>query len=116
MSIPQISPLEAKDILDKNSEATYVDVRSTQEFKEGHPVGAIHIALLDFQNGQMAPNPKFTQDFEAKFPKNKKLIIGCQAGGRSQRACEMLQSLGYQDVSNVSGGYGAWEQYGLPTE
>lgn len=116
MSIPQISPLEAKDILDHNPEATYVDVRSTQEFQEGHPVKAIHIPLLDFQNGQMSPNPHFTQDFEAKFPKNKKLIIGCQAGGRSQRACELLQSLGYQDVSNVSGGYGAWEHYGLPTE
>lgn len=116
MSIPQISPLEAKNILDQNADATYVDVRSTQEFQEGHPVGAVHLALLDFQNGQMAPNPKFTQDFETKFPKNKKLIIGCQAGGRSQRACELLQSLGYQDVSNVSGGYGAWEHYGLPVE
>ena len=51
-------------------------------------------------------------------------MIGCQMGGRSQNAAEILAGAGYGDVANVLGGYGGaphmghagWVQAGLPVE
>ncbi len=60
------------------------------------------------------------------FPKDKTLVVGCMAGGRSQRACEMLEDAGYADLTNVVGGFGGqrdasgtvvvpgWSDAGLP--
>src|SRR6476659_5809198 len=86
--------------------ATYLDVRSVPEFEQGHPAGAFNIPLLHFdpQTGQMRPNPEFLSVVKANFPPEASLVIGCKMGGRSQQACEVLSSAGFQDVTNVLGG------------
>jgi rhodanese-related sulfurtransferase len=61
---------------------------------------------------------------KANFAAEARLVIGCQMGGRSQQACEILSSAGFQDVTNVLGGWGGapqmghtgWVQAGLPVE
>jgi rhodanese-related sulfurtransferase len=108
------------------SGATYVDVRSVPEFQQGHPEGAFNIPLLhlDPQTRQMRPNPEFVSVVKGNFPLDATLVIGCQMGGRSQQACEVLANAGFQDVANVLGGYGGapqmghqgWVQAGLPVE
>ena len=108
------------------SGATYVDVRSVPEFQQGHPEGAFNIPLLhlDPQTRQMRPNPEFVTVVKGNFPLDATLVIGCQMGGRSQQACEILSNAGFQDVANVLGGYGGapqmghlgWVQAGLPVE
>ena len=110
---------------------TYVDVRSVPEFEAGHPAGAVNIPLLhrDARTGQMMPNPEFVPVMQASFPPDAKLLIGCQVGGRSANAAQLLDSVGFRDVSNVLGGYGGardpmtgaardegWTQAGLPVE
>lgn len=122
MPIEQISPQQAKEILDQNPQSLYVDVRSVKEFVQGHAAGAINIPLLDFNEefGQMMPNSDFLKVFEANVPKDKILIVGCQAGGRSQKACEQLEMKGYTTLHNIVGGFGGvpqapgWKQLGLP--
>ncbi len=106
--------------------ATYIDVRSVPEFQQGHPEGAFNVPLLhaDPATRQMRPNPEFLAVVRANFPADAKLMIGCQMGGRSQQAAEILASAGYKDVANVLGGYGGapqmghtgWVQAGLPVE
>ncbi len=122
MPIPQITPDEAKKILDENQQALYVDVRSIPEFAKGHAAGAINIPLMHYDtgSGQMSPNQDFPKVVEAILPKDKRLVVGCQMGGRSQRACELMQRIGYTDLSNIRGGFGGspdqpgWSQLGLP--
>src|SRR5262245_32240932 len=128
MTIQQITPDKAKEILDQDSQTLYVDVRSIPEFERGHPVGAINIPLLhlDEESHQMVPNPDFAKVAEAVLPREKKLLVGCMAGGRSQKACELLQQKGYSNLSNIMGGYGGgrnpmtgepvpgWSQLNLP--
>ncbi len=108
----------------------YVDVRSTREFDQGHPAGAVNIPLLepDPATGMMQPNPDFIRVMQATFPPETRLLIGCQAGGRSLRAAQMLETFGFDDVTNVRGGYGGardpmgrvvdpgWVESSLPTE
>jgi rhodanese-related sulfurtransferase len=125
----QISVTEAHELMQQGR--TYVDVRSTAEFERSHPAGALNVPLLDLDEstGQMQANPDFVRVMQATFPADAKLLIGCQVGGRSQRAAQMLESFGFQDVSNVRGGFGGardpmsgrsvdpgWIESGLPVE
>ena len=106
--------------------ATYLDVRSIPEFQQGHPEGAFNVPLLhlDAQTGQMRPNPEFLAVVKANFPQNAAMVVGCKMGGRSQQACELLSTAGFEDVTNVLGGWGGapqmghtgWLQAGLPVE
>src|SRR5258708_13297156 len=108
------------------SGATYVDVRSIPEFQQGHPAGAFNIPLLhvDPQTRQMRPNPEFLAVVKANFSMETPMVIGCQMGGRSQQACEILSGAGFQDVTHLLAGYGrapqmghtGWVQAGLPVE
>ena len=98
--------------------ATYVDVRSTGEFEAGHPEGAVNVPLLEpDERGQMTQNPDFLRVMKAVFPAGARLLIGCQAGMRSLKAAQMLETFGFTDVTNVRGGYGgARDQSGATLE
>jgi rhodanese-related sulfurtransferase len=123
-----VTVTEAHDLQSQGH--VYVDVRSTREFAMGHPKGAVNVPLLeaDPATGQMTPNPDFARVMQATFAPDTRLLIGCQAGGRSVRAAQMLEAFGYGDVSNVLGGFGGgrnpmgrgidqgWMDAGLPVE
>jgi len=129
MDIPQTTPPDAYDVLRQDPNAVYLDVRTTPEFEAGHPAGARHVPVLFFAaGGAPRPNPDFVAAVEALVPRTAKLLVGCQAGGRSQRACELLAAAGFADVTNVQGGFGGardqtgrviipgWRDAGLPVE
>ncbi len=109
----------------------YVDVRSVPEFEKGHPAGARNVPLLHFveSTGRMHPNPDFLTVMQANFSPDTALLVGCQMGGRSAQAGQALVAAGYQDVTNVAGGFGGardrmtghvvaegWADAGLPVE
>jgi rhodanese-related sulfurtransferase len=121
--ISQTTPEEAAKALEKNPDAVYLDVRSEAEFQAGHPKGAYNVPVVFFDAARRpVPNDDFARVVQAVFPAAKKLLVGCQSGVRSQRAAEILQSLGYQEVNNVQGGFGGaagvrgWKDSGLPVE
>jgi rhodanese-related sulfurtransferase len=126
MAIKQVDSPQAHQILNENPDAVYLDVRTEPEFAQGHPAGAINIPVVFIKGpGQMEPNPDFLAVAGKSLPKEKKLVVGCLAGGRSQRACEMLEQAGYADLANVRGGFGGardaagqtvtgWRDAGLP--
>jgi len=128
MPVRHVSVTEAHELQQQG--AVYVDVRSTREFAQGHPSGAVNVPLLepDEQTGQMTPNPDFVRVVRANFAPDAKLLIGCQMGGRSMRAAQMLDAFSFADVANVRGGFGGahdpngrmieagWEESGLPVD
>ncbi|HTY56036.1 MAG TPA: rhodanese-like domain-containing protein [Candidatus Binataceae bacterium] len=127
MAIKQIEPPEAHEILSKDSEAVYLDVRTEGEFAQGHADGAINIPVIFIKGpGQSEENSDFVAIAQKLLPQNKKLVVGCASGGRSQHACEILAQVGYTDLSNIRGGFmGArdpsgrvvvkgWRDAGLP--
>jgi rhodanese-related sulfurtransferase len=127
MPIKQVEPPQAHEILRTNPEAIYLDVRTEEEFAQGHPAGAINIPVVFLKPGAAPqPNDSFLAVAEKVLPPDKKLIVGCMAGGRSQRACEILEQAGYSDLTNVRGGFGGardasgatvvvgWRDAGLP--
>jgi rhodanese-related sulfurtransferase len=126
MAIKQVEPSEAHKVLSENPEAIYLDVRTEEEFAKGHPAGAINIPVVFLLPGRPQPNPDFVAVVKKVLTPNRKLVVGCLAGGRSQRACELLEDEGYTDLTNVLGGFGGqrdasgqiivkgWHDAGLP--
>jgi len=127
MTIKEITPQQAHELLTANPGAVYIDVRTEREFADGHPAGAVNIpvAFPDPARGMMM-NTDFVKVVEAHFGRDKQIIVGCQAGPRSNAAAGLLQQAGYQDVANVVGGFGGmrdqrgnviapgWAASGLP--
>src|SRR5262245_38972200 len=127
MATKEITPQRAHDILTKDPSVVYIDVRTEREFANGHPLGAVNIpvAFPDPARGMMA-NLDFVKVVEANFPREKRIIVGCQAGPRSTAAAGLLQQAGSQEGSNVTGGFGGlrdqmgnviapgWANSGLP--
>lgn len=126
MAIKQVEPSAAHQLLTANADAIYLDVRTEDEFALGHPAGAINIPVMFMIPGRPQPNGDFLAVAEKVLPKDRKLVVGCLAGGRSQRACEILEEAGYTDLTNVRGGFGGqrdasgqmvvkgWRDAGLP--
>jgi rhodanese-related sulfurtransferase len=98
----------------------YVDVRSEQEFVQGHPEGAVNVPVFFAAPGGMEPNPGFVDAIRKLFPVETPLLMGCRSGQRSARACELLLTAGYTKLANVAGGFhgssftAGWQSSGLP--
>lgn len=95
---------------------TYVDVRTAEEHAAGHVPGAVCVAVMNKGAGGMAPNPNFISEMTKKFPKDAKLVVGCQAGKRSLVAVQQLEAAGYTNLSNLAGGYASWVSANMPVE
>jgi rhodanese-related sulfurtransferase len=130
MSVKQISAPEVHAAMTGSGTVTYVDVRTPKEFESGHPPKAINIPVV-FPNPatrRMEPNPDFMDVIRAHVPVDRRVIVGCQMGGRSQLAAELLVQAGYSDVANMQGGFGGardpvgqivvsgWIQHEFPVE
>ena len=127
MVVKDITPQQAHDALSADKSVVYIDVRTAQEFANGHPAGAVNIpvAFADPARG-MVLNPDFVSVVERNFAKDKKIIVGCQSGARSARAAGILLDAGYGDIANLLGGFGGmrdqmgktiapgWSASGLP--
>lgn len=122
MSYRNVSPTEAKELLAGDAGAIYIDVRSIPEYESGHPAGAFNIPILHRHAVGMVPNPDFVRVVQAHFAADAKLLVGCQSGARSMRACEALATAGFVDVANVTAGFGGsrtergWQALGFPVE
>ncbi|MFD2612871.1 rhodanese-like domain-containing protein [Paenibacillus gansuensis] len=92
-----ISPEQLKLRLDQGEPLNIIDVREDEEVAAGMIPGAKHIPL-----GQL---PERYDEIE----KTPELFIMCRSGGRSSRACEYLSSLGFEGVTNITGGMLSWE-------
>jgi rhodanese-related sulfurtransferase len=131
MDIPQTTPPEAFDTLQKHPDArlprrAYRRASSRPAIRTG--ARNIPVLLLDPATREPRENADFVAVVERELPRTTKLVVGCQAGGRSQRACELLAQAGWTDVTNVHGGFGGardrlgrvvvpgWRDAGLPVE
>lgn len=100
-----ISPEEASELLqDPPPGLVVLDVRTAGEFEAGHLEGAIQ---LDFH----------ADDFEARvgaLDRHVPYLLYCQSGGRSASTLATMRGLGFRQVYEIDGGYGAWTAAGLP--
>ena len=75
-----------------------VDVRTPEEYQAGHLNNALNINWFDTD---------FMKQMEA-VSREKTVYVYCKKGGRSAKAAQLLDSLGYKSVVNLEGGYDAF--------
>lgn len=102
--VKTVTPEEAAALLAEGY--VYVDVRSEPEFEAGHVPGALNVPLNHRGPNGMTPNPDFLAVMQQAFASDEKLVIGCQAGGRSRKAAEQLAKAGFQNLVDMSAGWG----------
>ncbi len=98
-----LSPEEAKARLDANEAAILLDVRTQEEFDEGHIPGAVCL-----------PNELITADMPVAFDKDAEILVYCRSGRRSAEAAKKLADMGYINVADF-GGILDWP-YGTTTD
>ena len=104
--IEQVAQVDVRGLQSsmRDDDLQIVDVRSPDEWSDGHLPGALHIPL--------AALPARLDEIDASKP----VVLHCRGGGRSSIASSFLLARGISNVSNLQGGYDAWVAEGLPTE
>ena len=87
------------------AELVILDVRTPEEFAEGHIEGAV---MIDFYREDFA-------DQLAGLDPDVPYLVYCRSGNRSGQTAAILEELGFSDVADVDGGINAWTGLGLPT-
>ena len=90
----------------EDSSVVLLDVRTANEFAEGHIEGAINI-----DQGQS----DFMEKAKAALPTDKKIAVYCRSGRRSANAAGKLAAEGYRCV-NLKGGIVAWKEADKPVK
>ena len=106
-SIPAISAAEFADRIQTGSPPVVLDVRTSEEFAQGHIPGAININHGELPN-RMAELPD---------AKSEEIVVYDDAGrGAARLAEETLHGNGYSNVLILTGHWQQWQAAGLPTE
>ena len=87
-----------------NSNVQLLDVRTAEEFAEGHLADALNIDVKQ---------SSFLAEATAQLDKQRPVAVYCRSGRRSANAANMLTEQGYK-VVNLSGGIIAWKDAGRP--
>lgn len=89
----QITPKQAKELMDSEKDYVIIDARTESEFSEGHIQGAILI-----------PEYEIAERAEKELPdKDALILVYCRSGRRSKIASEELVKLGYKNVKEFGG-------------
>ena len=99
----EISPEKAAKMM-KQKNVVVLDVRTEDEFVQGHIKGAHNHDVLE---------DSFIKDVSS-MKKNKTYIVYCLSGARSARAVQQMKDAGFTKVYNVTGGVRSWVDKGMP--
>lgn len=102
-SVPQITSQDLIERIARN-EAAVIDVRGHAEWAAGHLPTVPNIPL------------GYLTDRLDEVPRDKPVVVHCQAGSRSAIAASVLRAGGLMNVLNLTGGFAAWQNAGHPIE
>lgn len=92
MGYQQISPQEAKEIMDTEENVIILDVRTQEEYNSGH-----------IKNAVCLPNEEILGEPEILPDKTQQILVYCRSGNRSKQAAGKLADMGYEKVLEFGG-------------
>ena len=108
-----VSSEEFAQIIGDTATVQLLDVRTKEEYEEGHIADAL---LVDFYsyNFEEQATAKLSKEFRLRLSEAKKAVaVYCRSGRRSASAAQKLVKLGYE-VINLDGGILAWQRAKMP--
>ncbi|MCH3963662.1 MAG: rhodanese-like domain-containing protein [Clostridium sp.] len=94
-SFKEISGHRLKKLLDRKYNFLLIDVRTPEEYSEGHIPGSKNIPLQEFEN--------IIKKMDINF--NTDIVVYCRSGIRASNACDILNKLGFKSIYNFGGIY-----------
>ena len=99
---PTVTPDEFEQVI-AEPDVQLIDVRTPDEYEQGHVVGAMNI---DWESDT------FADDAEQMLDKSKTVAVYCRSGRRSHEAGNKLYKMGYTHIVELQGGFEAWKAAG----
>lgn len=103
-TVPQISVADLRALIESGQEIQLVDVRRPAEYASGHVPGAVSRPLDGLAQSVSDLDP------------SKRTYVICEGGYRSSIGTSLLEARGFGDVTNVTGGTGAWRKASFELE
>lgn len=104
----KVAPITQEQLLERQArqpkQLVVLDVRTPQEFAEGHVPGAVNV-----------PHDQIASRL-AEVPKDKDVVLYCRSGRRAGMAADVLAANGYTRLSHLEGDMLAWQEKGRPVE
>ncbi|MBA2594997.1 MAG: MBL fold metallo-hydrolase [Chloroflexota bacterium] len=101
---PEVTEIGLDALEGRTPDALLIDVREPAEYAWGHVPGAMSLPQADLA------------DRLEELPRDRPLLVICQAGARSLRAVQFLKQVGFAHVASVAGGTAAWAEAGKPLD
>lgn len=93
----QLSPQELKNWIENKKDFLLLDIREDWE-RELYNIGGLHIPMGDLLSKQ------------GDIPKDTDVVLYCEKGIRSTIAIQRMETLGFHNLYNLSGGMKAWKE------
>ena len=100
-----VNTLQATQMINRQ-DALMLDVREQAEYAQSHILNSRGLPLSQIE-ARVGDIEKY---------KDKAVIVYCATGNRSSAAAAALRKRGFNQVFNLSGGFAAWQQAGLPVQ
>ena len=110
-----ISPQEAQQRVQQDSNAMVVDVREPTDLQPlGVIPGSVNVPLgvLPLRADQELPEQLRDQRLQDR---ERQVITTCGGGGQAALAAKLLKDMGFTNVAMIDGGTSGWKNAGLPT-
>ncbi len=105
-AIRDIDVQEAASLLKQDATVVVLDIRTPQEFQQGHIADAENI---DFRS------PEFRKKIEV-LGRDKPYLVHCASGGRSTRSLSVFEELQFKQVYHLEAGINGWLAAGQPVK
>lgn len=101
-AIHLVKPIEFNE---KSVNQVIIDIRTPQEFSQGHIKGAVNINYFD----------STFMDQIGKYDKSKPIFLYCRSGNRTSSASARVAKLGFGEIYDLQGGIMNWSRENLQT-
>jgi phage shock protein E len=104
---PELTVDQSRELIQKrtgDSKFVIVDVRTPEEFAEGHLSGAVNLNVM---------GPDFERQLSA-LDRGKTYLVYCRTGNRSAKAIQTMERLGFRSVYHMFEGIVGWQKKAFP--
>ncbi|MDN3679429.1 rhodanese-like domain-containing protein [Vibrio tapetis] len=100
----EVTPAEVTQFINRD-EGVVIDIRSLDEYKQGHITGAVHILPSDIKNGSISSLEKY---------KSSPITVVCKTGQTAVASANELAKAGFENVHLLKNGLIAWNEANMP--
>ncbi|MGF1758129.1 rhodanese-like domain-containing protein [Photobacterium sagamiensis] len=99
-----VAPNEAT-VLVNREDGVFIDIRSRDEYRQGHISGALHILPSQIKEQNITDLEKY---------KSAPIIVVCKTGQTAQESANLLNKAGFENVNLLKDGLISWNEANLP--